>query len=241
MYELYIANKNYSSWSLRPWVLMRQLGLDFLERPLHFGEPAGWQELRERGGNGRVPCLVDGTQFVWDSLAVMEYLAETHRGVWPSAIPARAWARSAAAEMHSSFGELRERCSMNCGIRVRLHTVTAELERDLRRIAELWGEGLRRFAGPFLAGSQFTAVDACFAPVAFRLQTYGLASATYGLAATDAAGAYAARLLQLAPMQHWYAEALAEPQRDAAHERDTLRFGAVLQDLRVPARAAAGA
>src|SRR5690349_9794152 len=117
MYTLYIANKNYSSWSLRPWLLMRQLGIPFEERLVPFGHGAGG--FRTFSPTGKVPCLVDGDTVVWDSLSIVEYLADRHPGVWPAEPKARAWARSAAAEMHSGFAALRERCTMNLGIRVR--------------------------------------------------------------------------------------------------------------------------
>src|SRR6202044_1737619 len=121
MYDLYIANKNYSSWSLRPWALMRELGIEFREHLLFFGQESSWVGFRKISPSGKVPCLVDGGIVVWDSMAIVEYLAERHEGVWPARSDARAWARSAAAEMHSGFGELRSRCSMSCGIRVRLN------------------------------------------------------------------------------------------------------------------------
>jgi glutathione S-transferase len=226
VYELYIANKNYSSWSLRPWVLMRELGIDFAERLLQFGQTAAWESYRQIAPSGTVPCLVDGAAKVWDSLAIAEYLAERHAGVWPEDAAARAWARSASAEMHSGFAELRTRCSMSCGIRVRLHEIPPPLERDLVRLGSLWDEGLERFGGPFLADAAFTAVDAFFAPVAFRIQTYAPPLAA-------AAAAYAARLLSLPAMQAWYADALQERFRDEAHEREVPRFGLVTQDLRL--------
>jgi glutathione S-transferase len=225
MYQLYIANKNYSSWSLRPWVLMSELELRFEEHLIAFPDTAAWSAYRRLCPSGKVPCLFDGDIRVWDSLSVVEYLAERHPGVWPQEAQARAWARSAAAEMHSGFGELRSRCSMSCGVRVRLHERGPGLERDLTRLTALWLEGLRGFGGPFLAGEHFTAADAFFAPVAFRIQTFGLV-----LDAT--ADAYARRLLQLPAMQSWYAAALTEPWRDDAHEAEVLAHGTLLQDLR---------
>src|SRR5271166_973709 len=175
MYELYIANKNYSSWSLRPWALLRELHIAFTERLLVFGSTPAWDQFRKICPSGKVPCLIDGATTVWESLAIAEYLAERHDGVWPEKTQARAWARCASAEMHAGFGELRSRCSMSCGIRVRLFEFPAALERDVARISTLWNDGLVHFGGPFLAGPTFTAVDAFFAPVAFRVQTYGLA------------------------------------------------------------------
>jgi len=230
MYTLHIANRNYSSWSLRPWLLLRMLEIPFAEQLLPFHDTAAWQRFRALSPAGTVPALEDGDLLVWDSLAITEYLAERHPGVWPQDPQARAWARSAAAEMHAGFGELRNRCSMNCGMRLRLREMTPGLQRDLDRISALWSEGLARFGGPFLAGAQFTAVDAFYAPVAFRLQGFGLELAD------AAANAYAQRLLQLAPMRHWYEQALAEDFREAAHEADMAHSGELLQDLRVPER-----
>ena len=226
--DLYIANKNYSSWSLRPWILLRQLELPFTERLVPFAADATWAAFRGFSPTGRVPCLHDGDVVVWDSLAIVEYVAERHPEVWPADPVARAWARSAAAEMHSGFGALRSTCSMTCGQRVRLREVSPALARDVARLDELWTEGLGRWGGPFLAGAGFSAVDAFFAPVGFRWQSYGL---SLGLAAT----AYAGRLLALPAMGAWYAAALAESWRDAAHDADVAAAGEITADLRAPA------
>ena len=225
MYQLYIANKNYSSWSLRPWVLLMELRIAFQEHLLQFGDTARWVSYRSISPAGKVPCLVDGDVAVWDSFSIVEYLAEREAGVWPADAGARAWARSAAAEMHSGFSELRNRCSMTCGVRVRLNEHPPALDSDILRLAELWQQGLNRFGGPFLAGPAFTAVDAFFAPVAFRVQTYGLS-----LAADSSA--YVARLLALPSMRQWYARALEEAFRDAPHEAEMLKSGRVLEDYR---------
>jgi glutathione S-transferase len=225
MYILYIANKNYSSWSLRPWVLMQEVGIPFEERLKPFAATNNWERFRQFSPAGMVPCLHDGATVIWDSLAITEYLAERHPRVWPADAEARAFARCAAAEMHSGFGALRSTCSMNCGLRVRLHETSPALRRNLDRLAELWGEGLSRFGGPFLAGSAFTAADAFYAPVAFRVQTYGLKLA-------GVAGEFARRLLDLPAMKSWYAAALQEPWRDEAHETEASEAGTVLQDLR---------
>jgi glutathione S-transferase len=224
MYTLHIANKNYSSWSLRPWLLMTELGLAFEEKL----EPFGEVEFTRFSPTGKVPCLHDGGNVVWDSLAITEYLAERHPGVWPLDDAARAWARCASAEMHSGFGALRETCTMNCGLRIRLPTWPAGVRADWQRAEALWNEGLKRFGGQFLAGDRFTAVDAFFAPLAFRAQTY---SPELG----EAAQAYVQRLLALAGMQRWYQQALAEPWRDEPHEADARGKGEWLQDLRHPA------
>jgi glutathione S-transferase len=222
MLQLHIANKNYSSWSLRAWVLMRGLAIPFVEQLRRFDAA---EHFTDFSPSGMVPCLVDGDTVVWDSLAIAEYLAERYPGVWPTDSRARAWARCAAAEMHSGFVALRSRCGMNCGVRVRLAAVPEDLQRDLARIDALWCQGLSRFGGPFLAGATFTAVDAFFAPVAFRVQTYDLPL-------SPAATAYAARLLALPAMRAWYAAALAEPWRDAEHETERAAAGILLEDQR---------
>jgi glutathione S-transferase len=225
MYQLYIANKNYSSWSLRPWLLMRHLEIGFAEHLVPFGQESSWESYRKISPSGKVPCLIDGGSTVWDSLSIVEYLAERHAAVWPADSDARAWARSAAAEMHSGFTELRNRCPLSCGIRARLKETPAGLARDIGRIGVLWNDGLRRFGGPFLSGKLFTAVDAFFAPIAFRVQTYGLT--------LDAASAaYAARLLDLRSMREWYADGLKEKWRHEPHEAEVLQMGSVLDDLR---------
>ncbi|MFC3282943.1 glutathione S-transferase family protein [Litchfieldella rifensis] len=225
MYRLHIANKNYSSWSLRPWVLMRELGIPFEERLTPFEGVTNWSSFRTFSPSGLVPCLVDGESVIWESLGIVEYLAERHAGVWPQDAAARAWARCASAEMHAGFAALRQRCAMNCGIRARLVETPAALGKDIARLDELWSEGLARFGGPFLAGSDFTAVDAFFAPVAFRVQSYGLEL-------SDSAMTYIHRLLALSSMQQWYAEALEEPWRDAAHEAEISEFATLLEDRR---------
>jgi glutathione S-transferase len=221
MYVLYIANKNYSSWSLRPWLLMRQLGIGFEERLVPFGQG----NFKSFSPSGKVPCLVDEKLAIWDSLAICEYLAERHDGVWPADEAARAWARCAAAEMHSGFQELRSRCTMNLGIRVRIENVPPVLARDIARIDDLWQEGLKSFGGPFLAGAAFNAVDAFFAPVAFRFLIYGVS-----LSAPSSS--YADRLCALEPMRAWYEAALLEPWREPRHEDEARNAGEWTQDLR---------
>lgn len=226
MYDLFIANKNYSSWSLRPWLLMRQLGLPFTEHMRVFGEGSNRAVFKAFSPTGKVPCLHADGQVVWDSLAIVEYLAERHAGVWPSDASARTWARSACAEMHSGFALLREACSMNCGLRVKLHAPEwARIQDDLLRLDALWAEGLSRFGGPWLAGASFSAVDAYFAPMVFRMQTYGLILSAPAIA-------YADRLLALPGMRQWLGEALKEPWREQGHEDESLQHGCLLADLR---------
>jgi glutathione S-transferase len=222
MYTLYIANKNYSSWSLRPWVLMRECRITFTEQIVPLSEGSSWESYRNFAPNGRVPCLHDDGSVIWDSLAIVEYLAERHEGIWPIDPSARAWARSAAAEMHSGFSAIRSQCSMSCGVRIELSQIDTALQRDLDRLNELWTQGLDRFGGAFLAGDRFTAVDAFFAPIAFRAQTYDL----------PLHSAYIQRLLALNSMQEWYTAALLEPWRETEHEQEILASGKLTADLR---------
>ncbi len=222
---LYIGNKNYSSWSLRPWVLMRALEIPFEERLKPFVPGSNFDVFRAFSPSGKVPALVTPLGTVWDSLAIVEFLAEDTPAVWPSARAARLWARCAAAEMHSGFFALREICSMSCGVRIVLNESHESLNRDLARVDELWCEGLSRFGGPFLAGDSFTAVDAFFAPVVFRVQTYGLPL-------SPAAKAYQQHMLAQPAMRQWYDEALQETFRDLPHDIDCERYGRIVEDLR---------
>lgn len=226
MFTLHIANKNYSSWSLRPWVLMRTLNIPFTEH-IHPLSTSGssYDSYRTFSPNGRVPCLQDGEQAVWDSLAIVEYLAETYPQVWPTDKAARAWARSASAEMHSGFQALRNTCGMSCGHRIEMKEISPALQKDIARINELWNQGLADFGGTFLTGDNFTAVDAFFAPVVFRFQTYGLPL-------TGAAKDYCARVLAMPAMQEWYASGIAETWREPDHEQEILAAGKLIADLR---------
>jgi glutathione S-transferase len=226
MYQLFIGNKNYSSWSLRPWLLATQLEIPFEEQLVPFDEGGSWNKFRKFSPTGLVPCLVDGETTVWDSLAIAEYLYETFPSVWPHDRQVRAWARSAAAEMHSGFFALRNQCSMNCGVTVALREVDAALQKDLDRVEELWLQGLTHFGGPYLAGSSFTAVDAFFAPVTIRLTGYQLSLG-------DEAMAYCQRILALPGMQAWIADALRETWREQDHEAELEVFGAIVEDRRV--------
>lgn len=225
MLTLYIANKNYSSWSLRPWLLLRQLEIPFDEQLVPFGSTVATGGFRSFSPSGRVPCLVHDGLVVWDSLAIVEYIAELKAGTWPPSSAARAWARSAAAEMHSGFFNIRNTCTMNCGLRVRLNEVTTALQREWSRIDELWNEGLRKFGGPFLAGPQFTAVDAFYAPLAFRAQSYSPSL-------SQESREYVDRILSLQPMKDWYDAALREMWRDEEHEQEARAAGQWLADLR---------
>ena len=206
MYTLYIGNKNYSTWSLRAWVLMRALSIPFVEKRIPLYRPDSAGRLREVSPSGRVPCLHDADVVVWDTLAIAEYLAERHAGIWPSDANARAWARSAAAEMHSGFARLRDEMGMN--VRLRLPKAPSPpVAAEIARILALWVEGRKRFGRgrDFLCGA-FTAVDAFWCPVAFRFQTYSVAPG-------GAAAEYLQSLLGLPAMREWAAEAARETER----------------------------
>ncbi|HEY0922486.1 glutathione S-transferase [Rheinheimera pacifica] len=225
MRELYIANKNYSSWSLRPWVLMHQLNIPFIEQLVPFSQQGNFEKFRTFSPSGKVPCLVQKDIVLWDSLAIVEYLYESYPTVWPKDVKARAFARCAAAEMHSGFSTLRNTCGMSCGHRVQLHQLTPALLLDINRLSELFEQGIRQFGGPFLAGKAFCAADAFFAPVAFRMQSYGL---PFSKVATS----YLQHLLALPAMQDWYKQALAEPWVDQAHDDEIAAAGQIIADQR---------
>jgi glutathione S-transferase len=174
---LVVGNKNYSSWSMRPWVLMKQLGIPFDEVTLKFNS-AEWDAQIARWSSSRlVPVLWRGDQSVWDSLAIMETLAEWYpqKGVWPADATARAFARSAAAEMHSGFRDLRTNMPMNIRASHPGRGMSPGVQANIDRIVHLWTEARQRFGagGPFLFGA-FGACDAMYAPVVMRFKTYGV-------------------------------------------------------------------
>ena len=224
-YILITANRNYSSWSLRPWVLMKALGIAFEDRLAPFTAPDNYEAFRSFSPTGQVPCLIDGNQTIWDSMGIAIYLADRHAGVWPTEVAARTWAYSAASEMHGGFGALRNDCTMNVGVRVKPKPKSAALSRNVARIAELWEDGLTRFGGPFLAGNSFTAVDAFYAPVVYRVRTYGLQVGPKGKAWVET-------MLSHPAMRQWETEALAESWREAGHEEELRACGDVIADYR---------
>ncbi len=211
--QLYIGNKNYSSWSMRPWVLMRQAGIAFEEVLVRFDSFEAGSEFKRRIGpvspTGKVPALVHGDLVVWDTLAIAEYLAERFpdRALWPAEARARAVARSACAEMHSGFSALRGACPMN--VEARLPEVGALIWRDkpgvradVERLVALWTQLLDTHGGPMLFGA-FSIADAFFAPVCMRL-------VTYALPLPPQIAAYVDRVQALPGVQDWVQGALAE-------------------------------
>lgn len=213
MLRLIIGNKAYSSWSLRPWLALRVAGIDFEETLIPLYEEGSPEKARSFSPTGKVPCLVDGGTTVWDSLAILEYLAETfpQAGLWPTDRATRAEARSVAAEMHSGFMALRQNMPMNTRKVLpgkgwpEAEDTKAALQKDIARLDALWSHLRARHgeAGPFLYGS-FTAVDAMFAPVASRFTTYGVTL-------SPPAQAYVQTMLALPAMKEWYASAEQEP------------------------------
>ena len=224
-YTLITANRNYSSWSLRPWLLMRALGIPFEDRLEPFSKPVNYDEFRAFSPTGQVPVLCDGDTTVWDSLGIALYLADRHPGLWPEDPAARAFAQSAVCEMHGGFAALRNDCTMNVGVRVTPRPMRAALVKDVARLRELFEQGLDRFGGPWLAGPAFSVLDAFYAPVAFRVRTYGL-DVGRGQAWVDHVLAHPA-------MQAWEAEALAETWREASHEAELAEAGVVIADYRL--------
>ncbi|MEJ7745566.1 MAG: glutathione S-transferase family protein [Luteimonas sp.] len=210
MLTLVIGNKNLSSWSLRPWLLMRHFGVGFGEQRLLLDTPAFDADIRTWSPNARVPALHHDGLVIWDSLAICEYIDEhciDGRG-WPEHRVARARARSAAAEMHSGFAALRQQLPMNCQRLTDGYRWNHDAERDIARIQELWRmlRSMHGSGGAFLCG-EFGIVDAMFAPVAVRFTGYGVAM-------DDPARAFVDAIYALPAFREWHTEALAEPSSD---------------------------
>jgi glutathione S-transferase len=205
--KLAIGNKNYSSWSMRPWLALRASNIAFEEVfiPLYTGD-ADKQRILAFTHSGKVPALVDGDVTVWDSLSIIEYLAERfpEKQLWPEDRTRRAHARSISAEMHSGFAALRNECGMNLHRPVGAVPLSAEARADIARIQQIWFECRERYGkfGPFLFGS-FGGADAMFAPVVHRFRTYAIELA-------PEAKAYMATMMSLPAFQEWTRAGLAE-------------------------------
>jgi len=213
MLNLYIGNKNYSSWSMRPWVLLKQAGIPFEEVMVRFDAFTADSQFKQRLGKlspaGKVPVLVDGDLVVWDTLAIAEYVAERFpdKQLWPASVAARARARSVCAEMHSGFQALRGACMMNIEADLKhvgqiIQRDRADVRNDLARIDDMWSELLTEHGGPLLFG-QFTVADAYYAPVCMRISAYGLK-------VSPAVAAYVERVKALPGVAAWITDALAE-------------------------------
>ena len=205
--KLVIGNKNYSSWSMRPWLALRANDIAFEEVfiPLYTGE-ADKRRILDLTPSGKVPALIDGDVTIWDSLSIIEYIAERfpEARLWPEDRASRAHARSISAEMHSGFMALRNECGMNLHRPVRAIALSADARANVARIQQIWTECRERYRklGPFLFGS-FGAADAMFAPVVHRFRTYALA-------VEPEAQAYMETMMALPAFQEWTRAGLAE-------------------------------
>lgn len=205
--HLVVGNKAYSSWSLRPWIAMKANGLAFRETVIPLKQADSAAQIRKYSAAGKVPVLIHGDITVWESLAFLDYLADTFPGAWwPEAPAARARARAVAAEMHAGFAALRNHMSMNVRKSVPHKSRPADVNVDIARIAQLWTECRAAFGqgGPFLCGA-FSNADAMYAPVVTRFNTYGVIPTL-----DPVCQAYCAAMLDFAPMKEWYAGAAAE-------------------------------
>lgn len=203
--RLLIGNKTYSTWSLRPWLVLTHFGIPFEEELLLLNGEGWKQKMIARSPTGRVPVLIDGELAIPETLAIIEYLADrfADKAIWPRNMADRARARAAAAEMHAGFGQLRGRAPMNLRKSLAGYVPQEAVAEDLARLETLWGGLLERSGGPFLFGA-FSAADAMFAPVATRLRTYDLA-------VSDMAATYVEAIYSLPAFQAWRDAALKEP------------------------------
>ncbi len=208
MMQLVIGNKNYSSWSFRPWIAMTALAIPFEEILVPFGSPLGNPEFKERlkayTPAGLVPVLIDGDTQVWETLAILEYLADKFpdKGLWPRDMKLRAQARTLSSEMHAGFGPLRGECPMNIRRPVRTRELSAAAQANVARIDTMWTDCRARHGGPFLFG-KFCAADAMYAPVVARLNTYGIKVGREALGYMEA-------MMALPAWGQWRAAALQE-------------------------------
>ncbi|MGH8051836.1 MAG: glutathione S-transferase family protein [Arenimonas sp.] len=212
--QLVIGNKNYSSWSLRPWLLMTHFGVPFKEIKLPLDTPEFYQRIAEFSPTARVPVLRDGDETVWDSLAICEVVNERYLDgkAWPEGRRARAAARCAVSEMHSGFAALRSQLPMNCHRAINDYHWKEDADRDIARIKTVWQDLRARFGagGDFLCG-EFGVVDAMFAPVCVRFRAYGVAM-------DDDTSRYVNAIYSLSAMQAWLAEAKLEPPKPSTGE-----------------------
>lgn len=214
--KLILGNKNYSSWSLRPWIAMRQAGLDFTDEVIPLYEPGSAERIAKYSPTGKVPVLLDGDMVIWESLAILDHLADRFpkAQMWPAEPKARAHARAVAAEMHSGFAQLRRHCPMNMRRVQKRRELTAEVAADVRRIERIWTECRERFGegGPFLFG-KFGAADAMYAPVVSRFHSYAI-----GVGA--AAEQYMAAVIALPAFNEWRDAGVSEPWVMSGNELD---------------------
>jgi len=220
MFDLYIGNKNYSSWSLRPWLLMKHFNIPFTEHMVSVAGRDYNASLKPLAGNARVPCLHEDGFQVWESIAIAETLAERYPQMWPADAQARARARSISAEMHAGFGKLRTVMPMNLKLKLKGKAATPDVQREIDRISEIWEEARTRFAtseGPWLFGA-FSVADAMFAPIVWRFHVYNVALPPLAAAYRDAMLAHPA-------MQEWYAAGIQESEAHAHYDQLAEEYG----------------
>lgn len=220
MFDLYLGNKNYSSWSLRPWLLLKHFAIPFTEHMVSVAGRDYNPALKPLAGNARVPCLHEDGFQIWESIAIAETLAERWPQMWPADARARARARSISAEMHSGFAKLRTAMPMNLKLKLKGKPATPEVQRDIDRIVEIWEEARSRFAsgdGPYLFGD-FSVADAMYAPIVWRLHIYNVDL-------PPVAAAYRDTMLAHPAMQEWYADALKESEAHAHYDQLAEEYG----------------
>jgi glutathione S-transferase len=206
--EIVVGTRKWSTWSMRPWLVLKRSGLAFTETLVPLREDGVTSTaIAPHSPSGLVPVLKDEGLTIWDSLAICEYLAEKTPGLWPADPAARAQARAAAAEMHAGFHSLRGECPMDLTAETAAVELSEATHKDIRRIVSLWSELLARYGGPFLAG-QWSIADAFYTPVATRFRTYGVMLSDFGDAGP--AGEYSERLLDQPEFKAWEAAAKAD-------------------------------
>jgi glutathione S-transferase len=202
---LVIGNKNYSSWSFRPWIAMKAAGILFEERVIPLYEPGSREQVLRYSPAGKVPILLDGDTAIWETTAILEYVAERFpkAELWPRETSARAHARSVAAEMHAGFQALRKACPMNMWLPPKARPQAEEVIENVRRINAIWWDCLQRYGGPFLFGA-FGAADAMYAPVVSRFHSYGIL-------VSPKCHAYMDAVMALPAWREWEDAAMKEP------------------------------
>ena len=220
MFDLYIGNKNYSSWSLRAWLLLKHFSIPFREHMVSVAGRNYNPALKPLAGNARVPSLHEDGFQVWESIAIAEFLAERYPAMWPADARARARARSISAEMHAGFVPLRTAMPMNLKFKLKGKPASTEVQRDIDRVIEIWEEARTQFAtadGPYLFGA-FSVADAMFAPLVWRLHIYNFAL-------PPLAASYRDTMLAHPAMREWYADALLESEAHPHYDRLAEDYG----------------
>ena len=220
MFDLYIGNKNYSSWSLRSWLLMKHFDIPFAEHMVSVAGRDYNASLKPLAGNARVPSLHEDGFQVWESIAIAEFLAERYSQMWPADAQARARARCISAEMHAGFAKLRTAMPMNLKFKLKGRPATPEVQREIDRVVEIWEEARTRFAsgnGPWLFG-EFSVADAMYAPIACRFNVYNVPLPPVAAAYRDAILAHPA-------IPEWQASALTETEAHAHYDQLAADYG----------------